>query len=114
MSIKKNLAVAATLLLMAAQTPTLLAQTSTPPPAADAGVDNSQVSEGEVRKIDPDTGKITIRHGPIKNLAMPPMTMLFQVKNPAMLDLVKPGDRVKFIVERVGGAMVLTHLQLSN
>ena len=68
----------------------------------------ADMSDGEVRKIDKETKKITLKHGEIKSLDMPPMTMVFQVKDPAMLDTVKPGDKVKFAVEMVGTAMVVT------
>jgi Cu/Ag efflux protein CusF len=67
--------------------------------------------EGEVKKVDKDAGKITIRHGELKNLGMPAMTMVFRVKDPAMLDQVKAGDKVKFISEKVGGAFTLVQLE---
>ena len=70
-----------------------------------------QLSDGEIRKVDKDAKKITIRHGPIQNLDMPPMTMVFQVKDPAMLDQVKAGDKVKFQAEKVGGAYTVTKIQ---
>ena len=56
----------------------------------------ADLAEAEVRKIDLDQGKVTLKHGPIKNLDMPGMTMVFGVKDKAMLDGVKPGDRVRF------------------
>jgi Cu/Ag efflux protein CusF len=65
-------------------------------------------SDGEVRKVDKDAKKITIRHGEIKNLDMPPMTMVFQVKDAALLEQVKAGDKVKFAAEKVGGAYTVT------
>jgi Cu/Ag efflux protein CusF len=68
----------------------------------------ADLTDGEVRKIDKDTKKITLKHAEIKSLDMPAMTMVFQVKNPALLDTVKPGDKVKFAVEMVGTAMVVT------
>jgi Cu/Ag efflux protein CusF len=71
-------------------------------------------AEGEVRKVDKDTQKITLKHGDIKNLDMPPMTMLFRVKDPAMLDQVKVGDKVKFKAEKTGGVIVLTEIQLAK
>ena len=71
-------------------------------PAADA------LSDGEVRKIDKETGKITIKHGPIKHLDMPPMSMVFRVKDPAWLDKLQPGDKVKFQVEKIGDAYTVT------
>ncbi len=70
----------------------------------------ADMTDGEVRKIDKETKKITLKHGTIKNLDMPPMTMVFLVKDPAMLDSLKPGDKVKFAVEMVGPAMVVTEI----
>lgn len=69
------------------------------------------LAEGEVRKVDKDAKKITIKHGPIQNLDMPAMTMVFQVKDPAMLDSVKAGDKVKFQAENVGGAYTVTKIE---
>ena len=69
------------------------------------------LSDGEVRKVDKDAKKITIRHGPLANLDMPAMTMVFQVKDPAMLDQVKTGDKVKFQAEKVGGAFTVTQIE---
>lgn len=68
-------------------------------------------TDGEVRKVDLQAQKITLRHGEIKNLDMPPMSMVFQVKNPALLENVKPGDKVKFTAEQIGSALVVTDLQ---
>ena len=70
----------------------------------------AEMTDGEVRKIDKETKKITLKHAEIKNLDMPPMTMVFLVKNPAQLDGLKPGDKVKFAVEMVGTAMVVTEI----
>ena len=72
---------------------------------------SSDMAEGEIRKVDMDTKKITIKHGEIKNLDMPGMTMVFQVKDPAMLEKVKAGDKVRFKAEKAGGAMVVTDIQ---
>ncbi|RPJ47093.1 MAG: hypothetical protein EHM16_07270 [Betaproteobacteria bacterium] len=69
------------------------------------------LSDGEIRKVDRDAQKITIRHGPIANLGMPPMTMVFQVKDPALLDRSKTGDKVRFSAEKAGGAYVVTHIE---
>ena len=63
--------------------------------------------DGEVRKIDLSAKKITLKHGEIKNLDMPPMTMVFQVADPAMLEKVKVGDKVQFTVEDKNGAMTV-------
>ena len=73
--------------------------------------DASALTEGEVRKVDRNAKKITIQHGPITNLHMPAMTMVFQVKDPAMLEQVKTGDKVKFIAEKVGGAFTVTKIE---
>lgn len=69
------------------------------------------LSDGEVRKVDRDAKKITIKHGPIQNLDMPAMTMVFQVKDTAMLDQVKAGDTVKFSAEKLGGAFTVTRIE---
>ena len=65
---------------------------------------------GEVRKVDKAAGKVTLKHGPIGNLEMPPMTMVFNVKDAAMLDKVKSGDKVKFKAEMVQGKYTVTEL----
>ena len=72
------------------------------------------LSDGEVRKVDKDAKKITLRHGPIANLDMPSMTMVFQVKDPAMLDQVKTGDKVKFQAEKIGGAFTIVKIEPAN
>lgn len=73
--------------------------------------DAAALSEGQVRKVDKSAKKITIKHGPLANLDMPPMTMVFQVKDPAMLDQVKVGDKIKFDAEKVGGAFRVTKIE---
>jgi Cu/Ag efflux protein CusF len=72
---------------------------------------SAALSDGEVRKVDKDAKKITIKHGPLANLDMPPMTMVFQVKDLAMLEQVKPGDKVKFQAEKTGGAYIVTKIE---
>jgi Cu(I)/Ag(I) efflux system periplasmic protein CusF len=64
-----------------------------------------------VRKVDKDAKKITIKHGPLQKLDMPAMTMVFQVKDPAMLDQVKAGDKIRFDAEKVGGGFVVTKIE---
>ena len=71
----------------------------------------SVLSDGEVRKVDMETKKITVRHGPLTNLDMPAMTMVFQVADIAMLATVKAGDKVKFLAEKQGGAFTIVHLE---
>ena len=70
-----------------------------------------QLVDGEVKKIDKDAGKITIRHGEIKNLGMGAMTMVFRTKEASMLDQVKVGDKIKFAAEKVNGVITVTQLQ---
>lgn len=80
------------------------------PPAAEAQV----MSEGMVRKIDAENAKITLRHGPIVNLDMPAMTMVFRVRPPELLNAVTVGDKVKFHAERIDGAYTVTAIQLAE
>ncbi len=72
----------------------------------------ADMTEGEVRKVDKGAGKITLKHGEIKNLDMPPMTMVFGVKDPALLDLVKPGDKVLFKAVNEAGKFTISGLQV--
>ena len=69
------------------------------------------LAEGEVRRVDKTTKKLTIRHGPIENLDMPAMTMVFHVQDPSMLDTVKSGDKIRFVAEKAGGAYTVTHIE---
>lgn len=78
---------------------------------ASAAVDASAVTAGEVRKVDMETRKITLRHEEIRNLGMPQMTMVFQVKDPVLLGKVKVGDKVRFTAEKVDGAYILTDIE---
>ena len=66
---------------------------------------------GVVRKVDRDARKITIAHEAIENLGMPKMTMVFQVKDTAMLDKVKPGDKIHFAADKVNGAYTVTAIE---
>ncbi|KQW36855.1 copper-binding protein [Rhizobacter sp. Root404] len=68
-------------------------------------------SDGEVRKLDKDQGKVTLRHGPLVNLEMPAMTMVFKAADPKLLDGLKEGDKVKFTAEKVNGAFTVTAIQ---
>ena len=73
--------------------------------------DAAALFEGEVRRVDKDARKITLRHGPMPRLDMPAHTMVFQVKDPAMLDQVKVGDKVRFHAEKLGGAFTITEIR---
>ncbi|MFN0164215.1 MAG: copper-binding protein [Burkholderiales bacterium] len=69
------------------------------------------MADGEVRKIDKERGRITLKHGEIKSLDMAPMTMVFRVKDPAMLDQVKEGDKIGFTAEKVGGQFTVMSIE---
>nr|WP_297647785.1 copper-binding protein [Hydrogenophaga sp.] len=69
------------------------------------------LSEAEVRKVDRAAGKITLKHGEIPNLDMPPMTMVFQVADPALLATVKAGDKVRFSADKVKGAYTVMRIE---
>jgi Cu(I)/Ag(I) efflux system periplasmic protein CusF len=72
----------------------------------------STLIDGEITKVDPSAGKITIKHGPIKKLGMDMgMTMVFKANDPAMLTAVKAGDKVKFDADQVNGQLVVTKIQ---
>ena len=78
--------------------------------AAAPAIAQEALSEGEVKKVDKEAGKLTIKHGPLENLGMPAMTMVFRVGDPAMLDQVAPGDKITFLAEKVGGFLTVTEL----
>lgn len=69
------------------------------------------MSEGVVRRIDAANGRITLKHGPLANLDMPPMTMVFRLSSPALLDALEVGDTVRFRAERIDGAYVVTAIE---
>jgi Cu(I)/Ag(I) efflux system protein CusF len=83
-------------------------------PAIVVAAADQPVVDGEVRKVDSAAKKITIKHGEIKSLDMPPMTMVFQVKDPAMLDQVKAGDKVKFRAEKINGAFTVVEIEAAK
>lgn len=82
--------------------------------AGGAGAAGNMASEGEVKKVDRSAGKLTIKHGELKNLDMPPMTMIFRVKDTAMLEQVKPGDHVRFVAEKIDGKLTVTRLDTAQ
>ncbi len=81
------------------------------PSEATAKASTSAMTEAEVRKVNKETKKITLKHAAIKNLDMPPMTMVFQVSDAAMLDKVKAGDKVLFAAKDEGGKITVTEIQ---
>ena len=94
------------------------AQTSTADRTAQQSVAASAaaapLADGEVRKIDKEQGKVTLRHGPIARLEMPAMTMVFKVADGKMLDTIKEGDKVRFVAERINGAMTVTAIEVAK
>ena len=82
-------------------------------PAKQAGAQAqpAAMSDGEVRKVDKLGKRITIKHGPLKNLDMDAMTMVFSVKDPAMLDRVKAGDRIRFDAEMINGQVTVVRIE---
>lgn len=72
----------------------------------------AQEVDGEVRKVDVEGGKVTVRHGEIKNLDMPPMQMSFRVSNPDWLRSLQPGDKIRFSADKVNGQFTITALEV--
>jgi Cu(I)/Ag(I) efflux system protein CusF len=72
------------------------------------------LSEADVRKVDRKNGRITLRHGEIRSLDMPAMTMVFRVRDPALLDAVKAGDKVRFSAERSQGSLWVTAMEAAR
>lgn len=70
--------------------------------------------DGSVEKIDQAAGKVTLKHGPIKNLDMDGMTMVFRVNDPEMLKKVKVGQKVKFEADRVNGQITVTKIEVAK
>ena len=64
-----------------------------------------------MKKVDKSAGKMTIKHGPLQNIGMDAMTMVFRVKDPAMLDQVKAGDKISFVAEEPNGQLTVTRLE---
>jgi Cu(I)/Ag(I) efflux system periplasmic protein CusF len=75
---------------------------------------SAEMAEGEIRKVDKDNKKLTLKHGPLKNLDMPSMTMVFQVKDDAMLDKVQAGDKVRFQAEKIDGKFTVTQIEAAR
>ena len=69
------------------------------------------MAQGEIRKVDKSTKRLTIKHGPLPNLGMGAMTMVYKVKDPAMLEQVKAGDKVDFVAESVNGVLTVTRIE---
>lgn len=79
--------------------------------AAPAAAASAALTEGEITRRDARSGKLTIRHGEIANLAMAPMTMVFALQDPAQAAALQPGDKVRFRAQALDGALVITHIE---
>lgn len=110
-----------TLLMSLSLTPALIPGANAAEPTPQTGAttaakpaDSASLSKGEIKKIDKDAGKITLKHGPLANLDMPAMTMVFKVQSPELLNAVKVGDSVKFRAENIKGALTVTKIELAT
>ena len=78
-------------------------------------IGQSDMVAGQVTKVDESAGKITIKHGPIKKFEMEEgMTMVFRAQDPAMLKAVKPGERIRFVPDRINGQFTVTKIEKSK
>jgi Cu(I)/Ag(I) efflux system periplasmic protein CusF len=100
---------AAVALALAALAPPTLAQTVDQGKAA--AQQSLPLADAEVRRVDKDSGKVTLKHGVIKNLDMPPMTMVFTVRDKAMLDGIAAGDKVQFTAVSEKGQMLVDSIK---
>ncbi len=113
-NLSSHLSLVSLVLAALAAPATSFAQTPTTVPAAasaastPAAAQSKDMAEAEVRKIDKDAKKVTLKHGPIKNLDMPSMTMVFQVRDAALFDKLVVGEKIMFTAEQLQGAFVMT------
>ena len=103
----KNLAIASLMATVTLASTSLMAQTA-------VAAKGAEMTSGEVRKVDLEAHKITLKHGEIKNLEMPGMTMVFKATDPSLLDKVKAGDKVNFTAEKRDGAIVVTAIEVAK
>ena len=110
MNIAKKLSAVALMLATVA----VAAQTKQPDEQASqhSGTSAAAKADGEVRKVDKEAKKLTLRHGPIPNLEMPDMTMVFRVADPKMLDGLEAKQKVRFTADRVEGQLTVTSLEV--
>ena len=81
------------------------------PSSSSAAMPTKDMAEAEVRRVDKDSKKVTLKHGPIKNLDMPSMTMVFQVRDAALFDKLVAGEKIMFTAEQLQGAYVITGVE---
>lgn len=75
-----------------------------------AAADAQSMTAGVVKRVDPEQNKLTLSHGPIANLGMPAMTMVFRVADPSLLGTVSPGDKINFAADKVNGVFTVVRL----
>jgi Cu/Ag efflux protein CusF len=109
----KNLITALTLAVLTTLAISAPAQATNHVDSSEARAAGS-LTDGEIRKVDKEAKKLTIRHAPLENLGMPAMTMVFQVKDATMLDAVKAGDKVKFVADKDGSSYIVTRIEVSQ
>ena len=80
-------------------------------PAAAGSTADAVMTAGDITRVDARSGKLTIRHEEIRNLGMPPMTMVFHLADPSLGNGLKPGDKLRFHVEEINGALTITRLE---
>lgn len=102
------------LLVAAALAASAASQATSHSTSASAASPEQTLASGEVRKIDKEGGKLTIRHGPIQNLDMPSMTMVFRVHDARVLESLKPGDKIRFAADRIEGAYTATNIEIDK
>ena len=79
-----------------------------------AVTDTLRYTDGVVKKVDVEAAKLTIKHGPLENLGMPAMTMVFRVANASWLGELKEGENIRFIADKVNGALTVVQLQAAQ
>lgn len=84
---------------------------TSPKEAASTPADALPWAEAEVRRVDAGAGAVTLRHGDIRNLDMPPMTMVFKARQPSVLDGIKAGDKVRFTADRIDGTYTVLRIE---
>lgn len=82
--------------------------------ASTSSATGTNMVDGEVRKIDKEQGKVTIKHAELTNLDMPAMTMVFQVKDKSMLEQIKAGDKISFVADKIEGKFTVTQMEVKK
>jgi len=81
---------------------------------AQASTAEMQMVDGQVKKVDKAAGKVTLSHGPLANLNMPAMTLVFKVSNATWLDQMKTGDKIRFMADNINGAITVIHFEAAK